>query len=51
MGTQPEQAETAPMPHQFKAHPAHPAVDYLVRLHADLLSGDADGDWGVLRSR
>jgi hypothetical protein len=24
------------MPHQFKAHPGHPAVDYLVRLHADL---------------
>jgi hypothetical protein len=21
---------------QFKAHPAHPAVDYLVRLHADI---------------
>ncbi len=24
------------MPHQFKAHPKHPAVPYLVRLHADL---------------
>lgn len=24
------------MPHQFKASPDHPAVDYLVRLHADL---------------
>jgi hypothetical protein len=24
------------MPHQFKAHPGHPAVDYLVRLHVDL---------------
>ena len=24
------------MPHAFKAHPDHPAVDYLVRLHADL---------------
>jgi hypothetical protein len=24
------------MPHAFKAHPEHPAVDYLVRLHADL---------------
>jgi hypothetical protein len=24
------------MPHAFKAHPKHPAVDYLVRLHADL---------------
>jgi hypothetical protein len=24
------------MPHQFKAHPGHPAVDYLVRLHAGL---------------
>jgi hypothetical protein len=24
------------MPHVFKAHPGHPAVDYLVRLHADL---------------
>jgi len=24
------------MPHAFKAHPRHPAVEYLVRLHADL---------------
>jgi hypothetical protein len=24
------------MPHAFKANPDHPAVDYLVRLHADL---------------
>ncbi len=24
------------MPHAFKAHPKHPAVDYLVRLHADI---------------
>ena len=24
------------MPHTFKAHPKHPAVDYLVRLHADI---------------
>jgi hypothetical protein len=24
------------MPHAFKARPDHPAVDYLVRLHADL---------------
>lgn len=24
------------MPHTFKAHPNHPAVDYLVRLHADI---------------
>jgi hypothetical protein len=24
------------MPHQFKAHPSHPAIDYLVRLHADI---------------
>jgi hypothetical protein len=24
------------MPHAFKAHPDHPAVAYLVRLHADL---------------
>jgi hypothetical protein len=24
------------MPHKFEAHPKHPAVDYLVRLHADL---------------
>jgi hypothetical protein len=24
------------MPHAYKAHPDHPAVDYLVRLHADL---------------
>jgi hypothetical protein len=24
------------MPHAFKASPDHPAVDYLVRLHADL---------------
>src|SRR5580658_6085671 len=24
------------MPNQFKAHPKHPAVDYLVRLHADI---------------
>jgi len=24
------------MPHAFKATPDHPAVDYLVRLHADL---------------
>jgi hypothetical protein len=24
------------MPHVFKAHPDHPAVPYLVRLHADL---------------
>jgi len=24
------------MPHQFKASPSHPAVDYLVRLHADI---------------
>jgi hypothetical protein len=24
------------VPHAFKAHPGHPAVDYLVRLHADL---------------
>jgi len=24
------------MPHTFKAHPGHPAVEYLVRLHADL---------------
>jgi hypothetical protein len=24
------------MPNQFKAHPDHPAVDYLVRLHADI---------------
>lgn len=24
------------MPHAFKAHPQHPAVDYLVRLHADI---------------
>lgn len=24
------------MPHAFNAHPKHPAVDYLVRLHADL---------------
>jgi hypothetical protein len=24
------------MPHAFKAHPNHPAVDYLVKLHADL---------------
>jgi hypothetical protein len=24
------------MPHAFKAYPGHPAVDYLVRLHADL---------------
>ena len=24
------------MPHTFKATPDHPAVDYLVRLHADL---------------
>jgi hypothetical protein len=24
------------MPHKFEAHPDHPAVAYLVRLHADL---------------
>src|ERR1700730_7508685 len=24
------------MPHALKAHPKHPAVDYLIRLHADL---------------
>lgn len=24
------------MANQFKAHPKHPAVDYLVRLHADI---------------
>jgi hypothetical protein len=24
------------MPHTFKAHPKHPAVAYLVRLHADI---------------
>jgi hypothetical protein len=24
------------MPHSFNPHPDHPAVDYLVRLHADL---------------
>lgn len=24
------------MPHAFKAHPDHPAIAYLVRLHADL---------------
>ncbi|HLK83376.1 MAG TPA: hypothetical protein VKT99_18055 [Xanthobacteraceae bacterium] len=24
------------MPHAFKPHPKHPAVDYLVRLHADI---------------
>jgi hypothetical protein len=24
------------MPHKFEAHPAHPAVNYLVRLHADI---------------
>jgi hypothetical protein len=24
------------MPRAFKAHPNHPAVDYLVRLHADI---------------
>src|SRR6266446_10920410 len=24
------------MPHAFKAHPKHPAVDDLVRLHADI---------------
>jgi len=24
------------MPHAFKAHPKHPAVDYLIRLHADI---------------
>jgi hypothetical protein len=24
------------MPHTFKAHPDHPAVAYLVRLHADI---------------
>jgi hypothetical protein len=24
------------MSHAFEAHPDHPAVDYLVRLHADL---------------
>ncbi len=24
------------MSHAFKAHPKHPAVDYLVRLHADI---------------
>jgi hypothetical protein len=24
------------MPHAFKAHPGHPVVPYLVRLHADL---------------
>ncbi len=24
------------MPHAFKASPDHPAIDYLVRLHADL---------------
>jgi hypothetical protein len=24
------------MPHAFKATPDHPAVDYLVRLHADI---------------
>ncbi len=24
------------MPHAFKAHPKHPAVEYLVRLHADI---------------
>jgi hypothetical protein len=24
------------MPHAFKANPDHPAIDYLVRLHADL---------------
>ena len=24
------------MPHAFEAHPDHPAIDYLVRLHADL---------------
>jgi hypothetical protein len=24
------------MPHAFRAHPDHPAVPYLVRLHADL---------------
>ena len=24
------------MPHAFNPHPNHPAVDYLVRLHADL---------------
>ncbi len=24
------------MPQTFKAHPRHPAVDYLVRLHADI---------------
>jgi hypothetical protein len=24
------------MPHAFKAHPDHPVVQYLVRLHADL---------------
>jgi hypothetical protein len=24
------------MPHAFKVHPDHPAIDYLVRLHPDL---------------
>jgi hypothetical protein len=24
------------MPHKFEAHPDHPAVNYLVRLHADI---------------
>jgi hypothetical protein len=28
--------EVSPVPHTFKASPDHPAVDYLVRLHADL---------------
>ena len=36
LATSPCELENQNMPHAFKANPDHPAVAYLVRLHADL---------------
>jgi hypothetical protein len=35
-GRHPYNARSADVPHKFEAHPDHPAVAYLVPLHADL---------------